>query len=83
MKSEEERKKQSLITINNIEEVIEQRKIKKIIIKMRRLLFLKNILIKHFIQRQKLNTHESIKNMMNLPDRMFLKKQSDKKKSVL
>lgn len=69
--------------MNNIEEVIEKRKTKKIILKMRKLLFLKNILIKHFIQRQKLNAHESIKNMMNLPDRMFLKKQSDKKKSVL
>lgn len=50
---------------------------------MRRLLFLKNILIKHFIQRQKLNAHEGIKNMVNLPDRMFMKKQNDKKKSVL
>lgn len=63
--------------------MIEKRKIKKIIIKMRRLLFLKNILMKHFIQRQKLNLYESLKNMINLPDRMFLKRQSDKKKSVL
>lgn len=73
----------SLITISKIEEAIEQRKTKRIIVKMRRLLFLKNILIKHFIQRQKLNAHEGIKNMVNLPDRMFMKKQNDKKKSVL
>lgn len=80
---EDRLKEKSLIHIFHINKQVQTKAILQVITKIKKQSFLRNVLLKYFIQRQKLNIYQYFTYSRNLPNRLKIAKNNKKISSII